>query len=194
LTAGKEPFDFLDQQLRDRAAAALPKAVDVILKCQIVVDDKPTAWCAQHDEHDFTPAKARAYELPSISGQESVGIVRSLMGINDPSPEVKRAIEGAVAWFETVKIEGQRVEWTRDPAAPRGRDRIVVSDPDAEPLWARFYEIGTNRPMFVGRDGIVHDHLADIEQERRVGYAYLGDWPKDLFKRDYPKWKAKWDN
>ena len=54
----------------------------------------------------------------------------------------------------------------------------MVADPTAEPLWARFYEIGTNRPMFVGRDGIIHDHLADIEQERRLGYAWLGDWPR----------------
>jgi PelA/Pel-15E family pectate lyase len=192
VAAGDEPFQFLDPALRERAAAALPKAIDVILKCQIIVDGKPTAWCAQHDEHDFTPAKARTYELPSISGQESIGIVRYLMRIDNPSPEIKRAIEGAVAWFESVKIEGQRIEWKRDPSGPRGRDRVVVADPDADPLWARFYEIGTNRPMFVGRDGIVHDKLADIEQERRVGYAYLGDWPKDLLRRDYPKWKAKW--
>ena len=49
----------------------------------------------------------------------------------------------------------------------------MVADPSAGPLWARFYEIGTNRPMFVGRDGIVHDHLADIEQRtpRRLRLA-----------------------
>ena len=71
-------------------------------------------------------------------------------------------------------------------------DRVVVSDPSAGPLWARFYEIGTNRPMFVGRDGIVHDHLADIERERRLGYAWLGDWPRKLLDEDYPEWRKKW--
>ena len=68
----------------------------------------------------------------------------------------------------------------------------MVDDADAEPLWARFYEIGTNRPMFVGRDGVVHDHLADIEHERRTDYAYVGPWARDLLERDYPAWKEKW--
>jgi PelA/Pel-15E family pectate lyase len=67
-----------------------------------------------------------------------------------------------------------------------------VSDPAAPPMWARFYEIGTNRPMFVGRDGIVREHLADIEHERRNGYAYLGGWPRELLEKEYPAWRAKW--
>ena len=59
VATGEEPYDFLDQAVRDRAAAAIAKGLEAILKCQIVVDGKPTAWCAQHDEHDFKPAKAR---------------------------------------------------------------------------------------------------------------------------------------
>jgi PelA/Pel-15E family pectate lyase len=192
VAAGETPFEFVDASTRGRAAKAVAQGLEAILKCQIVVDGKLTAWCAQHDEHDFSPAQARSYELPSIGGQESVGIVRYLMALDSPSPEVKRAIEGAVAWFDAVKIEGQRVEWKGDADGPRGADRIVVADPGAEPLWARFYEMGTNRPMFVGRDGVIHDRLADIEQERRVGYAYLGPWADDLLERDYPRWKAKW--
>ena len=80
----------------------------MILKCQVVVDGRPTVWCAQHDEVTFEPRPARAYELVSLSGLESVGIVEYLMKIDDPSPEVKRAIEGAVAWFSDSKIEGGR--------------------------------------------------------------------------------------
>jgi PelA/Pel-15E family pectate lyase len=189
---GKAPYQFLDQAIRDRAASAVARGVDVILKCQVVVDGKPTVWCAQHDERTFAPAKARAYELPSLSGSESVGIVRFLMGIDDPSPEIRTAIHGAVAWFEAVKIMGQRVERVRAPELDPPRDVIVVEDPDAEPLWARFYEIGTNRPMFVGRDGVVKHQLADIEHERRMGYAYLGDWADELLERDYPAWQKKW--
>ncbi|MGH7487938.1 MAG: pectate lyase, partial [bacterium] len=43
-------------------------SLDVILKCQIVVDGHLTAWCAQHDEVDFRPRNARTYELASFSG------------------------------------------------------------------------------------------------------------------------------
>lgn len=189
---GKQPFDFLDTKVREQAQQSIDKGLDVILKCQVVVDGRPTVWCAQHDEVDFSPRLARSYELVSLSGFESVGIVEYLMAIDKPSPEIRRAIESAVDWFESAKIEGIAVRWKRDEGSRRGVDRYVVEDADADPIWARFYEIGTNRPMFVGRDGVVHDHLADIEQERRVGYSWLGDWPAGLLANKYPAWQRKW--
>lgn len=72
-------FTFVGEQARRKAETAVQKGIDCILKCQIVVAGRKTAWCAQHDETSFAPAKARSYELPSISGSESVGIVRFLM-------------------------------------------------------------------------------------------------------------------
>ncbi len=192
VSAGKKPFEFIDAATRERCQQAIDKGVEAILATQVVVDNKPTAWCAQYDEHTLEPAPARAYELVSLSGYESVGIVEYLMDLDNPSPEVKRAIDSAVDWFNQVKIAGQAVRWEQDPKSKRPTDRIVVDDPSAEPIWARFYVIGTNRPMFVGRDGIIHDHLADIERERRLGYAWLGDWPSDLLNEDYPKWQKQW--
>lgn len=191
---GKRPFAFVDPAIRERCQQAVDKGVELILKTQIVVDGKPTAWCAQYDENSLEPAPARTYELVSISGYESVGIVKFLMKIKNPSPEVKRAVDSAVAWLDQVKIEGQAVRWEEDPKTHRPIDRVVVEDSSADPLWARFYQIGTNRPMFVGRDGVIHDHLADIERERRLGYAWLGDWPRDLLEGDYADWQKKWEN
>lgn len=192
IAAGEEPYDFLDPAVRERAAAAIAKGLDVILKCQIVVDGKPTAWCAQHDENDFSPAKARTYELQSISGQESVGIVEYLMDIDEPSPEIRAAINGAVAWFETAKITGMRVDWVRAPEFDPPRDRVMIEDADAGPLWGRFYDIATNKPIFVGRDGVPHDKLSDIEHERRMGYSYVGPYARVLLEREYPEWRKKW--
>ena len=188
---GKEmvPYDFLDANRRKRAQKAIAKGLDIILKTQIEVDGILTAWCAQYDKDDLSPAKARAYELPSISGGESVGIVRYLMGIENPSLEVVKAIESAVSWFEEVKLEGIKVVEEKDESLPRGYDRIVVEDDEAGPLWGRFYEIGTNRPMFVGRDGVVRYQLSEIEHERRVGYSYLGNYAEKLLQVDYPEWK-----
>jgi PelA/Pel-15E family pectate lyase len=68
---------------------------------------------------------------------------------------------------------------------------VVVQDPAAPPLWARFYEIGTNRPIFSGRDGVVRYSLAEIELERRVNYSWLGPYAADLLAKDYPAWKAR---
>ncbi|HTG87345.1 MAG TPA: pectate lyase, partial [Pyrinomonadaceae bacterium] len=64
-----------------------------------------------------------------------------------------------------------------------------VKDPEGKPSWARFYEIGSNRPIFSGRDGRVKYNLSEIEEERRTGYAWYGDWPAKLLKEDYPAWK-----
>ncbi|MFG0295883.1 MAG: pectate lyase, partial [Maioricimonas sp. JB045] len=52
----------------------------------------------------------------------------------------------------------------------------LTPDPDAPPLWARFYEIETNRPIFSDRDGIVKYDIQEIGSERRGGYTWYGTW------------------
>ena len=187
-----ESFAFVDASRRQSAQSAFDRGVQCILKCQIVVNGRKTAWCAQHDETDFQPRPARTYELVSLSGAESVDIVRLLMSLEKPSPEVIAAIDGAVKWFDEAKLTGIKQVFVPDPQAPRGRNKVVVKDPDAPPMWARFYEIGTNRPIFSDRDGVPKRELADIGYERRNGYSWLGTWPADLLAKDYPAWKAKW--
>ena len=86
-------FDFVDEGRRTAAKTAFDKGIDCILKCQIRVDGKLTGWCAQHDEVDFSPRPARTYELVTLSGSESVGIVRLLMSLDHPSPAVIAAVE-----------------------------------------------------------------------------------------------------
>lgn len=188
----KTPYAFVDQSRRKQAGQAVKKGVEVILKTQIKVNGSLTAWCAQHDRTSFAPQKARAYELPSISGGESIGIVKFLMEMEHPGPDVIQAVESAVRWMQGVKIQGIRLEKAAAPAMDKGYDLVVVKDPAAPRLLARFYEIGTNRPMFVGRDGRVRETLAEIEQERRIGYSWYIPFPQDLLEQVYPVWKQKW--
>jgi PelA/Pel-15E family pectate lyase len=188
-----EPYTFVDKPRRDRAATAIQKGLEVILQTQITVDGKLTAWCAQHDRATLLPAMARAYELPSISGGESVGIVSYLKAIDEPSPRVILAVKSAVDWFERSKLPGIAVVRKEEPSSPKGYDRVVVEDPDASPLWGRFYEIETNRPIFVGRDSKIKHNLAEIEYERRNGYSYLRDYASTLLAETYPVWAKKWN-
>ncbi len=192
IAGGTPPYDFVDKDLRARAGVAVEKGIRCILACQIVVDGKRTAWCAQHDEQTLAPRKARSYELASTSGGESVGIVRFLMDIDQPGPEVIAAVEGAVAWFDAAKLQGIRQITREDKSQPRGMDKIVIPDASAPPMWARFYEIGTNRPIFCGRDGVPKRTLAEISYERRTGYSWLGYYAADLLGKDYPAWRKKW--
>ncbi|MCX6138720.1 MAG: pectate lyase [Ignavibacteriales bacterium] len=184
-------FLFVDAERRARAEKAITKGIECILRCQIVNRDTLTAWCAQHDEVTFAPAKARAYELPSLSGKESVGVVRFLMRIKNPPPTIIASINGAVAWLQRVQVKGFRVESRPDTLSPTGMDKIVVPDPAAPSLWARFYEIGTDRPIYVSRDGIVRYDLSEISYERRNHYGWLDTWPEGLLTKEFPAWKKK---
>jgi PelA/Pel-15E family pectate lyase len=189
---GIKPFDIVkDEAVKTKCKIAVQKGVDCILKCQIVVDGKKTVWCAQHDEVTFKPAKARSYELVSLSGSESVGVTRFLMDIDDPSPQVIEAVEGAVNWFNKVKITGVMEERVRDAAGKRGWNKVQVSDPNAKPTWARFYEIGTDRPIYVDRDGAAKYSIAEIGYERRNGYAWTGSWPEQVIGPKYDQWHEK---
>lgn len=181
--AGKAEFKFVAKETRERCGQAFERGVACVLKCQIVVDGVRTAWCAQHDEVTLEARHGRKFELESISGGESAGILRMLMGIERPSSEVRRAVESGVAWFRTVKISGLRE--TRVDG-----NKVMVNDPKAPALWARFYEIGTNRPIFTGRDGVKKYSIAEIEAERRNGYAWYGPWGDSLL-REYTRWKAR---
>ena len=185
------PFDFIPASIRDRAASAVKRGISCILRSQVCIDGVPTSWCAQHDRRTLAPCRGRSYELPSLSGSESVGIVRFLMRIEKPDPNVRRAIEGAIAWFKRVELTGIRVERKVEESQPGGVDTVVVRDLSAPPLWARFYDMHTNNPIFSGRDGVPRASLAEIPHERRNGYSWLGPYARGLLDEDWPRWRTR---
>ena len=183
---GRAPYGFVDPERRERARQAVARGVETILKTQVRQDGVLTAWCAQHDARTLAPTWARRFEPPSLSGQESVGVVQFLMSLPDPDPAVIAAVEGAVAWFQTVAIADMTEVVVTDA---QGRpDRVLGPKPGAR-IWARFYDLETNRPIYVGRDSVIHDDLTAIDHERRNGYRYVGEWPERLLDHDYPAWK-----
>ena len=174
----------------EKVEKAFNKGVDCILKTQYKQNGELTAWCAQHDENTLLPAKARVYELPSLSGKESAKITLLLMSIENPNKAIINAVEGAVRWFEKTKITGVKIETVIDDVTKK-KNKVVVSSPNLEePLWARFMELDTNVPFFCDRDGIKRATLAEIGFERRNGYAWYTNEPKEVLKK-YLKWKSK---
>lgn len=192
VAAGEAPYAFVDDKRRQQAAEAVARGIDCILRTQVRQDGRLTAWGAQHDENTLAPAWARAYEPPSLSGNETVGILAFLMSIDDPSPDVIAAVDAGVAWLQEVAIEGQRLDLVHNPD---GRlERIITPDPDAPLLWARFYELETNRPLFLDRDSVYRYDFSEIGYERRSGYNYHGHWPAELLADDYPAWRERLAN
>jgi len=179
--ADKKPdYDFVLPDDPKKCSQAFFRGIDCILKTQYRQGGELTVWCAQHDQKTLAPAKARAYELPSLSGSESASIVMLLQNIDNPTPEITNAITSAIKWFEKVRIEGISVEtYVNDDGV---RDRRVVKSADAPYLWARFYDLKDNTPFFCDRDGVKRYSLAEIGHERRNGYGWYTDKPQRLFE------------
>ena len=146
------------------------------MKTQITDNGKLTAWCQQYDDN-LAPAWARKFEPPSICNRESVGIVDFLMSIKNPDEAIINSVKSAMAWFEESKIYGIRVKTieapvTKFPFRTSHTDRVVVADSTAPPIWTRYYELKTHRPLFCNRDSKVVYSLAEVERERRDGYGW----------------------
>ena len=181
--------ELIDDSLQQRCRQAFDKGIECILNTQIMVDGQPTVWCQQHDHVTLQPAKARAYELPSFATHESAALTFLLMQIPKPDERVKRAVEGAMRWFDAHKLTGVRIE--KYKSAVDGKTDIrLVPDSTASPLWARYYDLEEGKPFFCDRDGQPKRDIQDIGYERRNGYGWYNDSPADLYKR-YETWKKK---
>ncbi len=192
---GKPYYSFVDSERRQKAKAAFDKGLECLLKCQIKENGKLTGWCQQHDENDLSPAKARAYELPSICNREGTMVVLFLMSIDNPSKEVIDSVQSAVKWFDDSKIVGIRVEEFNTPPFQTPlrllkTDRKVVQDKNAPPIWARFYELQTHKPLFSNRKSERLYSMAEVDRERRAYGWYTYDPQKAL--DEYPTWQKKW--
>lgn len=197
VATGSQRFGFVDDQLRGRLREALQRGDACLLKLQVRVEGRPTGWASQYDHETLVPTTGRKFELPGLISSESVNVVRYLMRIEPPTVEVRGAIEAAVAWLERSTIRDLRIE--RVPAEPvryqhhtSRYDVVAIEDPNAPPLWARFYEIETNRPFMANRDGQKVYRLADVQRERRTGYSWYNHAAQSLLESEYPAYRKRW--
>ena len=105
--------------------------------------------------------------------------MRFLMRLDSPDQRVIKAIEDAVAWLRRTQLHGIRVQRISAPETDyeshtENFDVVVLPDSDAKPIWARHYEIETDRPVFAGRDAVKRYALSEIERERRTGTPWYG--------------------
>lgn len=191
------PFDALEGETRQAAREALARGEDCLLRLQVRQGGVLTGWAGQYDPKTLAPMGGRKFELPAIVSQETVAIVKYLMSIRDPSPDVMASIEGAVSWLKEVQIDGVRLETVPIPEEAAYEyhnakfDRRLTVDPDAPPLWARFYDLEDNSVVLANRDGIRVERYDQVLPERRTGYSWYGEWPAGLLSKDFPKWQCR---
>lgn len=188
----KEPYQGLtNKAMKKQIKQAFDKGIECILATQIVTDGQLTVWCQQHDRETLKPAPARAFELPSYCTQESAAITKLLMELPNPDERVKKAVHAAMRWFDKYKLTGYK-EIRKGYKGSPDQDRYLVKDANAEPMWARYYDLEYCEPYVCDRDGVPRRHLEQIGSERRNGYSWYGDRPASLYKK-YEKWANKYD-
>jgi len=179
-------FNFVPRPYRVRARASLQRGIACVLDCQIALDGRRTVWCQQHDPLTLEPASARNYEMPSECSSESADLMMFLMDQPAPDRRMIAGIDAAARWFEKVQLRD--LSYVRDETGRR-----LAPTPGAGPLWARYYQIGTDRPIFGDRDKAIHDRLDEISRERRNGYRWYNDAPRRALA-EYAVWKKAHGN
>lgn len=174
-------FQFVTTSLRSRADATWRRGLACILATQIVVNGRRTAWGQQYDALTLQPTAARNYEMAAAASSESAAITLFLMDLPDPDSATVTAVHAAAAWFEKVKVVDRVFEARGD------QGRRLYDAPGAGALWARYYDIATDRPLFGDRDKSIHDDVNEITQERRDGCAWFNHAPLRVLTR-YRQW------
>ena len=118
---------------------------DFIINSQIA---EPQSGWAQQYSHDMKIVWARAFEPPAVCSVVTARNIRTLVELNLYTKDVKflAPIPSAIKWLESSKLDDN--------------------------LWARLYELGSNRPIYGDRDSKIHFTLEEISEERREGYSW----------------------
>jgi hypothetical protein len=85
------------------------------------------AWAQQYDK-DMHPAWARKFEPPALSSLESIGAISALIEL--------WLATGDESWLAPTKAA---IAWLDSSKLPKGS-------------WSRFYELGSNKPLYCKRD------------------------------------------
>lgn len=104
-------------------------------------------WAQQYNEF-LQPAWARTFEPPSVCPAVTVKNIDTLIDLflvlGDAT--LLEPIPDALRWLNDIQLENGK--------------------------WARFVELGTNKPLYYDRGRIRVESMDELHLERRTGYAY----------------------
>lgn len=124
---------------------------DFIIASQL---PEPQAGWAQQYDHDMKPASARWFEPAGINGAATSRNIRTLIDLHLEIGDEKylKPIPAAIDWLERSKLEDGR--------------------------WARFYELETNKPLYVNMDREVVYEFVNI----RPGYSWRANYASSAIR------------
>jgi PelA/Pel-15E family pectate lyase len=147
-----------------RYVESVKRCLEFYLRSQL--PEPQAAWAQQYDE-DLKPAWARRFEPASVTGGESSGNMELLMDmyIEFGDPRYLDAVGKAIDWYKRSRIGGSE-------------DRGV---------WARFYELETNRPLYFTRTY----ELVYTDDDLPVHYGFKSNYSVNSRMRRYEKIKER---
>ncbi len=151
---------YMYRDTRYRDAAA--KLGDFLILAQM--PDPQPAWAQQYN-YAMQPVWARKFEPPAVSGLESEDAIRTLLKISrlTGSSKYLEPIPRALAYLKTCRL-------------PDGR-------------MARYYELQTNRPLYMNRKGSDYSLTYD-DTDLPAHYGWKQKTDVDELERDLAEWKA----
>jgi PelA/Pel-15E family pectate lyase len=132
---------------------AAEKGGQFMLRAQM--PDPQPAWAQQYDPQ-LRPSWARQFEPPSVTGGESIGIMRTLMVLYRETGNRK--------YLEPI---GRAIAYLKKSTVPRTNAEIFRRIPEG-PVLARFYELKTNKPLYVTKGTMIN--AAGLGMKRPDGY------------------------
>lgn len=128
--------------------------------------DPPQAGWAQQHAHDMQPADARRFEPAGVCSAATARNIRTLVDLYLYTGDGKylEPIPDAIDWLNRSKLEP---------------DQILESEGgEARNVWARLYEVGTNRPIYGDRASqrkTFYD-LRKVSERERTSYGWQGSF------------------
>jgi hypothetical protein len=121
-----------------RYLEAARRGGDFLLLAQM--PDPQPAWAQQYN-HEMQPAWARLFEPPSVTGGESASVMKILMTLYRETGDTKyiEPLQRALDYL-------RRSALPEDPDPPPRKRRVC---PAETRCLARFYELRTNRPLYI---------------------------------------------
>jgi len=124
---------------------AVKRGGDFILLAQL---PSPQAGWAQQYNFDMEPSWARRFEPPAVSAGESSGILRTLVDLHLATGDEKylKPVPAASGWLKRSQIASNK--------------------------WARFYELGSNKPLYFTKDY----RLVYTDDDLPTHYSFQSDY------------------
>lgn len=179
-------FSMLKDSTKADARAAFYRAVDWLLENQVEINSKRTLWGAQHHPLSGEPVAARKFEQVALVSSESAKLLQLMLRYAPDYPGVKQCLADAASWLVQHQIENK--DRHRDSAG-----HLSLIDSPGNRIWARFYHIQTEQPVFFDRDGNSYNDVSQLSLERQRGYGWYQSVASE-FLADYtlkPEAKTK---